>query len=762
MTLLPLLLAALFPAPALAAGIDTVMTTAPAEGSVHRPGSILLFVLEPACETEGCVLPSDAGVDVRVDDGTGAGFGAWQAATTYYVSGVAKLRHFVYAETIGTWTVEARASSASAGTTDDTPSRRAFHVGTLVSASATLDRLNGVVSVAFAGPPGTAAVNVTAAAMNLTVDALFAPASLTAMTGSSAGVGASARWTDASALAVSLPPATRSSGACASWRAAREEATSAGAVIPSGLTLRLRDDATLFDAAAGYHYDGTVALEMGATSGNPTLALTAPADVGGCQDMRVRATTTALSWDEVVSWDAPTFSTVEGVEGVVVGDHADLVAFASNASNHALRELRLPTSLTRPDVRYAFGASAMNCHGGVASATAGVNRWTGMVPGVRTSSGSHAYATTAAAATTIDVDASLPAVVDPAPGSECDQDPTGLTYRWQNLTSRADCLYAPGVNQYGWPNLHARASSRSLALPAFCLAASATPHRLRLRAFFGENPGTRSAGTLDVNVTVSPTPLRAIILGGGGGVRVLPRDHVFELDARPSFDPDAAAPNAAADNSTYAWSCVLLTRVSSSEVREDPCGSAFDAKMASTEPYLADIGPLLATNLGGRFRFTVTYGNRGKTANATSDVSMVTDPVPTVTLATPNPATVPSTTPLRLVGNVTGHVDFVGTAEEGDIAYRWISEPPIDFADARNFLTPTNGPSLVIAGGVLQPETSYAFTLLAKQRGVNLEGQATTGAIVVVGPPSGGRLVASPASGAFYTKVFHPSLGFNI
>ena len=113
MTLLPLLLAALFPAPALAAGIDTVMTTAPAEGSVHRPGSILLFALEPACETEGCVLPSDAGVDVRVDDGTGAGFGAWQAATTYYVSGVAKLRHFVYAETLGTWTVEARASSAS-------------------------------------------------------------------------------------------------------------------------------------------------------------------------------------------------------------------------------------------------------------------------------------------------------------------------------------------------------------------------------------------------------------------------------------------------------------------------------------------------------------------------------------------------------------------------------------------------------------------------------------------------------------------------
>jgi hypothetical protein len=78
----------------------------------------------------------------------------------------------------------------------------------------------------------------------------------------------------------------------------------------------------------------------------------------------------------------------------------------------------------------------------------------------------------------------------------------------------------------------------------------------------------------------------------------------------------------------------------------------------------------------------------------------------------------------------------------------------VNFTAASNFLTPVNSPSLVVNSGILTPGTSYVFTLKARQEGVTLEGSATTGTIVVVGPPTPGQIFTNPSSGEALSTMF--------
>ena len=157
-----------------------------------------------------------------------------------------------------------------------------------------------------------------------------------------------------------------------------------------------------------------------------------------------------------------------------------------------------------------------------------------------------------------------------------------------------------------------------------------------------------------------------------------------------------------------------------------------------------------AFRVGDTYRFTATYSVGNVATNASTTVSTVREAIPTVTLATPDPAEVASTDTLRLIGSV----ERPPGAPDGDITLSWSSDPPVDFARRDFFDSPADASSLAIRPGVLLPDTVYVFTLSAAREGVAAVGSASTGPVLVVGPPTPGRVFATPSSGTALETEF--------
>lgn len=159
--------------------------------------------------------------------------------------------------------------------------------------------------------------------------------------------------------------------------------------------------------------------------------------------------------------------------------------------------------------------------------------------------------------------------------------------------------------------------------------------------------------------------------------------NIQESLALGSYDPDASAPGAPPNNETFTWTCANS---------EQPCPADLLGVVNQGGKMLSVKAELLLVD--GRYKFTVLYANNGRHANASTEVKIVADPVPTVTVGTPDPPTVASTAALRLQGTV------ARTSGAGAITISWTCDPAtVDFTKADDFLTPTNSPSLVIKPG---------------------------------------------------------------
>ena len=122
-------------------------------------------------------------------------------------------------------------------------------------------------------------------------------------------------------------------------------------------------------------------------------------------------------------------------------------------------------------------------------------------------------------------------------------------------------------------------------------------------------------------------------------------------------------------------------------------------------------------------------------------MSAARDAIPTVTLATPRPPEVASTDTLRLVGSV----ERPPGAPDGELTLSWSSDPPVDFTRRERFDGTIDAVLARNSPGTLLPDTVYVFTLVAAREGVAAVGSASTGPILVVGPPTPGRVSATPA-----------------
>ena len=767
-----------FPPPRVE-GLETRITEGPAENSISPLGTIFRFRFEPTPSCSECGLPQGTVVHVRVAREPELQWGPWRLATAVDVETIVlvggvnvtrTVKRYEYAHwprSNGAYRAQAKSIDATLGGTgleDTTPAERRYVVGAKVVGEGVLDRRTGVMTVTFSHEVPFAAADAADA------DRIFTPASLATM-----GPGEiRATWTSPTILRVTLPEA-RQSGLCAAWRAVRAEVLAEALAgntpdvpmrewtrpedvdLPEDFNLEFGGLDAWYPADSGFSVEARLRVRMGAGTGAETGAETetravvsGPRDVGGCQNLELEASRADGAWEGESAWRLVSVnpSRWPGVPRVDPATLGPLNATVAAANADRATRLSIPPSRTVVDQTYEFAADITSCDGTVTNATFSVRRKRGPVPDLRPATGGDEYAVYRARSLTVSMEVSLPDVADAAPGSECAADASGLAYAWTNLTGPAPCLYTNVRSAvYDGYELEPRATRRSLTIPPFCLAASDEPHRLKLTAGFG---GGASSSATEILVTVRRTPL-VTVLRGGAGPRKIQKGASFPLDASGSYDPDASIVAANAPE-RFRFFCALVPDGSAAET---PCPAAIDAVLAEANA-LGNVSVVDGDRLGGAFRvgdtyrFTATYSVGNVATNASTTVSAVREAIPTVTLATPDPAEVASTDTLRLIGSV----ERIPGAPDGDITLSWSSDPPVDFARRDFFDSPADASSLAIRPGVLLPDTVYVFTLSAAREGVAAVGSASTGPVLVVGPPTPGRVFATPSSGTALETEF--------
>ena len=767
-----------FPPPRVE-GLETRITAGPAENSISPLGTIFRFQFEPTPSCLECGLPQGTVVHVRVAREPELQWGPWRLATAVDVETVVlvggvnvtrMVKRYEYAhwpQSNGAYRAQAKSIDATLGGTgleDTTPAERRYVVGAKVTGEGVLDRRTGILTVTFSRDVPFSDDDAADA------DRIFNPASLATM-----GPGEiRAAWTSPNILRVILPEARRS-GLCAAWRAVRADTLAEALAgntpdvpvrewvrpedvdLPEDFHLEFGGIDAWYPRDSGFSVDPRLRVRMGAETGAETetgVKISGPRDVGGCQRLELEASRADGAWDGEIAWRLVSVdpSRWPGVPRVDPSDLGPLNVTVAAANADGATRLSIPPSRTVVDQTYAFAADVTSCDGTVTNATFTTRRKRGPVPNLRPTTGDDAYETTRARSLTVSMEVSLPDVTS---GSECDADASRLTYAWTNLTAPAPCLYTDVRSAvYDGYELEPRATRRSLTIPPFCLAASDAPHGFKLTASFG---GEASSSATEILVTVRRTPLVAV-LRGGAGPRKIQKGTPFPLDASGSYDPDASRydPDASTDPATpsraryrYRFFCALVTET------ETPCPAAIDAALAEANA-LGNVSVVdgdrlgRAFRIGDTYRFTVTYSVGDVASNASATVSAVRDAIPTVVLATPDPPEVASTDTLRLVGSV----ERPPGAPDGELTLSWSSDPPVDFTRRERFDGTTGASSLAIRPGTLLPDTVYVFTLVAAREGVAAVGSASTGPILVVGPPTPGRVFATPSAGTALETEF--------
>jgi hypothetical protein len=513
----------------------------------------------------------------------------------------------------------------------------------------------------------------------------------------------------------------------------------------------LKDANTYFAADSGFEVDGDVDVAMGPSAGATPVNVAGPPTVGQCAHLKLTAAPVGGGWDGVTTWRLMMTNTSgfspEPKPDVDVGA-VNAILDAANAATE--RVVTFPPSSTVSDTKYTFLTELTNCQGEVSNETIRVDRVAGVVPYVYPAAGALDFVTYYSNPFEAAFDVALPE--RGTPGGACDVDASNLVYVWRNISAgRADCMYTDEKdvsNRYAGSNykLAPRATRRTLATTPFCLGMGR--HVIQLTSYFeGSVKGTSESITF-INVEVVKSPVVALI-AGGAGPRAVQKGSVFDLDGSGSTDPDLGKPGAPGNNQTFTWQCKTLSLdVDTGVETESSCEAELDELFGSNGKFIRGVGEKI--RVGPRYKFTLTYQNAGLTNSFSTIVTAVVDPVPVVVVKTPHPATVSSTAPLRLVGSVSR----ARGSGDGKIRVSWSSSPPLDFSDRKLFATPTNSPRMTINANVMVPGERYVFTLRARQDGQAADGFASTGAILVAGPPDPGTVVATPSEGTALDTMF--------
>jgi hypothetical protein len=458
----------------------------------------------------------------------------------------------------------------------------------------------------------------------------------------------------------------------------------------------------------------------------PAVSISAPAVLGGCDDLRLDISSSTGSGGRAWANVTAAVSALSGVD--------------STAVSSALAAIRvwtpppvLPSRLFQRGVTYNFAVTLCNFLGQCNTGSKKVLTLNETVPSLSLPGPALRSITTRE-----QLNLASSAFVSTCDGKRSS---TGLTYQW--------ALSLGNVAVLGLTST-AKDSSRYI-LPAYSLV----PGSLYQITLTVNLAGSTQSSAVSTQIFVQPGKVMASIRGGN--TRVMRVDGTpAVLDASASYDEDINGPAAGL---TFTWSCLQTA-----PVYDDTCTGIFSNIQPQTNlPSFTVVPKAESVGAAGQFTVTVADASRQRRASTTVSVTVLPSLAPVVTISAP-------TVPSSLVMNAGQILQLVGTlsvpASLGGGANWTVDDSSIDLASIGLFPTYSHiapvGEALsgtvisktiymAIPGNSLPPGATLTFSLVGSSATRQAVGSIT---IAINAPPIPGTFAVDPSDGVELQQSF--------
>jgi hypothetical protein len=458
----------------------------------------------------------------------------------------------------------------------------------------------------------------------------------------------------------------------------------------------------------------------------PAVSISAPAVLGGCDDLRLDISSSVGSGGRAWSNVTAAVSALSGVDTTAVSSALTAIRVWSPPPVLSAR-------LFQRGMTYNFAVTLCNFLGQCNTGSKKVLTLNETVPSL---------SLPGPALRTITTKEQLN-LASSAFVSTCDgkRSSTGLTYQW-----------APSLGNVAVLGLisTAKDSSRYI-LPAYSLV----PGSLYQITLTVNLAGSTQSSAVSTQIFVQPGKVVASIRGGN--TRVMRVDGTpAVLDASASYDEDINGPAA---GWTFTWSCMQTA-----PAYDDTCAGIFSNIQPQTNlPSFTVVPKAESVGAAGEFTVTVTDASRQRRASATVSVTVLPSLAPVVTISAP-------IVPSSLVMNAGQILQLVGTlsvpASLGGGANWTIDDSSVDLASiglfpAYTHIAPvTEALSgtvisktiyMAIPGNSLPPGATLTFSLV----GTSATRQATDSITIAINaPPIPGTFAVDPSDGVELQQSF--------